>query len=61
MREMLTACQSALKSAYDKAGCDYPIKISYPLSKNVPDTNRKYWSTARRNILLAEKLAEFIF
>ncbi len=42
MRTMLKACQKALKKAYRKADCEYPIEIAYPLRKNPPRTDKKF-------------------
>ena len=42
MRTMLKACQKALKKAYRKADCAYPIEIEYPFRGNPPRTGKKF-------------------
>ena len=43
MIKMLKACQNSLKSAYEEAGCKYPIEVKYPFRNNEPGSNKEYW------------------
>ena len=42
MRTMLKSCQKALKKAYRKEDCAYPIEIEYPFRRNPPPTAKKF-------------------
>ena len=42
MRTMLKACQKALRKAYGKADCAYPIAIDYPFHKDPPRSGKQF-------------------